>query len=104
MTNSVDPGALDTAPLERALSEATDKLASAADDGGRRAAFVDALTAARNLGSRIGDDSNLTLDPDLDSYYVQDVVVAKMRTLLTQIGELQSQLGCLPLNSRRPRS
>ena len=92
VTNSVDSGALDTAPLERALSEATDKLASAADDGGRRAAFVDALTAARNLASRIGDDSNLTLDPDLDSYYVQDMVVAKSPTLLTQIGELQSQL------------
>ena len=78
VTDLVDSGALDTAPLERALSEATDKLASAADDGGRRAAFVDALTAARNLASRIGDDLNLTLDPDLDSYYVQDVVVAKM--------------------------
>ena len=101
MTDSVDSGALDTAPLERALSEETDKLASAADDDGRRAAFVDALTAARNLASRIGDDLNLTLDPDLDSYYVQDVVVAKMPTLLTQIGELQSQLE-MPSSAQSP--
>ena len=83
---------LDTAALERDLAEAIDKLASAADDGERQARFVNALTAARNLASRIGDDSNLTLDPDLDSYYVQDIVVAKMPTLLSQIGELQSEL------------
>jgi len=83
---------LDTAALERDLAKAIDKLASARDNGERQAHLVDALTAARNLASRIGDDSNLTLDPDLDSYYVQDIVVAKMPTLLSQIGELQSQL------------
>src|SRR5262249_18000348 len=46
----------------------------------------------RNLASRIGDNSNLALDPDLDSYYVQDIVIAKLPTLLGQIGELQSLL------------
>jgi signal transduction histidine kinase len=91
-TGSVDSEQLDTAALERALAEAIDKFASAPDQVQRRALFVEALTAARNLASRIGDDSNLTLDPDLDSYYVQDMVVAKMPTLLSQIGELQSQL------------
>ena len=40
----------------------------------------------------MGDDSNLALDPDLDSYYVQEIVVSKLPTLLSQIGELQSQL------------
>ena len=91
-TGSVNSEPLDTAPLERTLAEAIDKLASAADDSQRRTVFVDALSVARNLASRIGDDSNLTLDPDLDSYYVQDMVVTKMPTLLSQIGELQSQL------------
>ena len=91
-THSVDSEQLDTAALERALAEAIDKLASTSDDDQRRTLFVDALNAARNLASRIGDDSNLTLDPDLDSYYVQDIVVAKIPTLLSQIGELQSQL------------
>ena len=83
---------LDIEALELNLAEAIDTLASATDNDERQARFVDALTAARNLASRIGDDSNLTLDPDLDSYYVQDIVVAKMPTLLSQIGELQSQL------------
>ena len=91
-THSVDSEQLDTAALERALRDAIDKLASAPDDDQRRASFVEALNAARNLASRIGDDSNLTLDPDLDSYYVQDIVVAKIPTLLSEIGELQSEL------------
>jgi signal transduction histidine kinase len=91
-TGSADSDQLDTAALERALAGAIDKLASAADDERRRTLFVDALTAARNLASRIGDDSNLALDPDLDSYYVQDIVVSKLPTLLSQIGELQSEL------------
>ena len=88
---SVGSDPLDTAALERTLTEATNKLASAPNAGQREASFVYALTAARNLASRIGDDSNLTLDPDLDSYYMQDIVVAKIPILLSQIGELQSQ-------------
>ena len=91
-THSVDSEQPDTAALERALRDAIDKLASAPDDDQRRSSFVQALKAARNLASRIGDDSNLTLDPDLDSYYVQDIVVAKIPTLLSEIGELQSEL------------
>jgi hypothetical protein len=91
-TSSADSHKLDTAAPERALAEAIDKLASTSDDDQGRTLFVDALNAARNLASRIGDDSNLALDPDLDSYYVQDIVVSKLPTLLSQIGELQSQL------------
>ena len=91
-THSVDSEQLDTAALERALRDGIDKFASAPDDGQRRASFVKTLKAARNLASRIGDGSNLTLDPDLDSYYVQDIVVAKIPTLLSEIGELQSAL------------
>jgi signal transduction histidine kinase len=83
---------LDTEALEGTLGEAIDKLASAPDPGQRRAAFVAALDAARDLASRIGDDSNLTLDPDLDSFYVQSIVVAKIPALLSEIGELRSEL------------
>lgn len=90
-TAKVEFEQLETAELERALAEAVGKLAST-NDGERRASSVAALTAARNLASRIGDNSNLTLDPDLDSYYVQDIVVAKIPALLSGIGELQSQL------------
>jgi methyl-accepting chemotaxis protein len=46
----------------------------------------------RGLIAKVGDGSNLILDPDLDSYYVMDVVVVKLpdlsdtaRSLLAQI-------------------
>jgi signal transduction histidine kinase len=90
--SSVDPGQLDTAALERALSDAIDKLASAEDRDQRPALVAGALTAARNLAARIGDDSNLTLDPDLDSFYIQNIAVTKMPALLSEIGEMQSAL------------
>src|SRR5262249_7845290 len=45
------------------------------------------------LAVRIGDDSNLTLDPDLDTYYLQDIVVSRIPLLLGQLSELQSLLG-----------
>ena len=36
--------------------------------------------------------SNLTLDPDLDSYYIQNIAVKRVPALLSQMGELQSLL------------
>ena len=42
------------------------------------------------LAVRIADDSNLALDPDLDTYYVQDTVVSKLPFLLGQLGEARS--------------
>ena len=95
-TGDADLDQLDTRALERALADAIDKLTRAGDADRRRTLSVEALTAARRLASRIGDDSNLTLDPDLDSYYVQDIVVAKIPALLSQIGELHSQLEMPP--------
>jgi signal transduction histidine kinase len=85
-------GTLDTAELAQSLTEAVRRLSSGPANGEKLTLMVDALTKARNLASRIGDDSNLALDPDLDSYYVQDIVVTKMPTLMGQIGELQSLL------------
>ena len=41
------------------------------------------------LVARIGDQSNLVLDPDLDSYYVMDAVVQKMPNLLPLVVELR---------------
>jgi signal transduction histidine kinase len=90
--HKADSERLDTEALERTLDEAIDNLASAPDHDQQRASFVEALDAARNLASRIGDDSNLTLDPDLDSFYVQNIVVAKIPALLSEIGELKSEL------------
>jgi signal transduction histidine kinase len=85
-------GSLHTAELAQSVAEAVRKLSSGPANGEKLTLIVDALAKARNLASRVGDDSNLALDPDLDSYYVQDIVVTKMPTLLGQIGELQSLL------------
>src|SRR5262245_9113325 len=90
--HKADSERLDTVALERTLGEEIDKLAAAPDRDQKRASFVEALDVARNLASRIGDDSNLTLDPDLDSFYVQNIVVAKIPALLSEMGELKSEL------------
>ena len=84
-------GSLHTAEHAQSVADAVRKLSDPAY-GEKLGLIVDALSKARNLASRIGDDSNLALDPDLDSYYVQDIVVTRMPMLLGQIGELQSWL------------
>ncbi|KAF0118158.1 MAG: methyl-accepting chemotaxis sensory transducer [Rhodospirillaceae bacterium] len=38
--------------------------------------------------ARIGDGSNLILDPDLDSYYVMDAVILKLPALVDQVGRI----------------
>jgi signal transduction histidine kinase len=48
---------------------------------------LDALNKTRRLATRVADDSNLTLDPDLDTYYLQNIVANKLPTLLGQLGE-----------------
>jgi PAS domain S-box-containing protein len=48
------------------------------DPATRRLLETQAVTSARQLISRIGDDSNLILDPDLDSYYTMSVVMLRL--------------------------
>lgn len=87
-------GTLQTATLEQSLAATLRKLWSKEADGKEQSSLVvEALAKARDLASRIGDDSNLALDPDLDSYYIQDTVVRQMPRLLGQIGETQASLG-----------
>jgi signal transduction histidine kinase len=50
---------------------------------------LEVLAKARQLASRIADDSNLALDPDLDSFHVQDLVTRKLPAFLDQLGEMQ---------------
>ncbi|MBL8672443.1 MAG: HAMP domain-containing protein [Alphaproteobacteria bacterium] len=51
---------------------------------------AEALRAAlRALLSKVGDESNLILDPDLDSYYVMDIVVLRLPDLLDRLQSLQ---------------
>jgi PAS domain S-box-containing protein len=87
-------GTLQTAALEQSLATTLRKLWSKeAGSKDQSSLVVDALAKARDLASRIGDDSNLALDPDLDSYYLQDTVVRQMPRLLGQIGEAQTLPG-----------
>ena len=51
--------------------------------------FLAALKNLRVLAARIGDDSNLTLDPVLDTYYIQNIVVTRLPTVLEEIAQAQ---------------
>ena len=42
----------------------------------------------RDLATAAGNDSNLILDPDLDSFYVMDTVVVRLPDLITRSAEL----------------
>jgi signal transduction histidine kinase len=57
------------------------------DNGPTDTVMLDALSKARKLATRVADDSNLTLDPDLDTYYLQNIVTIKLPQLLGQLGE-----------------
>ena len=49
-------------------------------------AFVDALLA---LLADVGDNSNLTLDPDVDTYYLMFAAVFKQPALVEQLGKMR---------------
>jgi methyl-accepting chemotaxis protein len=50
----------------------------------------------------IADGSNLTLDPDLDSYYVMDVVVARLPELAAASAELRAALAAFAKDPASP--
>src|SRR5690606_25442578 len=43
------------------------------------------------LNTRVGDTSNLILDPDLDSYYVMDITTIRLPLLLKRLGEISER-------------
>jgi signal transduction histidine kinase len=50
---------------------------------------LDVLAKIDELAARAGDSSNLTLDTDLDTYYVQNIVADQLPKLLSRLGGLQ---------------
>ena len=50
---------------------------------------LDVLAKTAQLVSRIADDSNLALDPDLDTYHLQDLIARKLPVFLRQLAEMQ---------------
>ncbi|NDP60379.1 MAG: EAL domain-containing protein, partial [Oxalobacteraceae bacterium] len=53
------------------------------------AAQADTVAAGRDLLTRIGNQSNLILDPDLDSYYTMSLVLLRFPELLDVIVQMQ---------------
>ncbi|MFV3131356.1 methyl-accepting chemotaxis protein [Niveispirillum sp. KHB5.9] len=88
----------------KALADQVRKLDAQYGDGMEAAAQVKAVltalggakptgesrTALRALITRVGDKSNLILDPDLDSYYVMDLTLIKLPDLLDQTSAMYS--------------
>ncbi|MDX2100959.1 MAG: methyl-accepting chemotaxis protein [Alphaproteobacteria bacterium] len=82
-------GELDAGAQAQALTNAVRALARDAGTAPDRSALVSAaVTAIRDLITRVGDTSNLILDPDLDSYYVMDLTVLKLPALVDRIDAL----------------
>jgi methyl-accepting chemotaxis protein len=76
------------ADLERALQEA---LASSTGPAATTA-WTAASSAVVALASAASDGSNLTLDPDLDSYYVMDAVAFRFPLMLENLNEVPDAL------------
>ena len=83
---------LQTAELEQALAETLRKLWSDKTVQNTDQLVLEALSNEQKLASRIGDNSNLTLDPDLNTYYLQSIVVDRLPGLVSQLGEMQTLL------------
>jgi signal transduction histidine kinase len=99
---------LQTTDFEQALAGALRLLEWSQTEGGKvDFLVVDALAKTRRLALRVGEESNLVLDPELDSYYLQDVIVAKLPALLGQLGEAQTMFrgaaAAAPAAERRMR-
>jgi PAS domain S-box-containing protein len=84
-------GMLQTAQPAQALDAALHELWSSRAGGGTLdAAALRALATARSLAARIGDDANLALDTDLDSYHLVSIVVGKLPTCFGRIAEVRA--------------
>ncbi|HEY1720814.1 MAG TPA: methyl-accepting chemotaxis protein [Magnetospirillaceae bacterium] len=57
-----------------------------------------AIAATVNLIGPAADGSNLSLDPDLDSYYLQDVVTAEIPGLLQHVSEARAAVQDIAAN------
>ena len=65
----------------------TAKSKNGADENGRTV-FGPVTTSILTLLNKIGDNSNLVLDPDLDSFYLVDTMVLSMPPLAEDLGQL----------------
>jgi methyl-accepting chemotaxis protein len=59
------------------------------DAGENFAVHSELIAKVQDLTLHVGDTSNLILDPDLDSYYLMDVVVLRVPTVIEDMGVLR---------------
>ena len=82
---------LRTTALQQSLATTLRRLGSGQVKGdAQRALIAEALVKTKELILRVGDNSNLALDPELDSYYLQDNLVRQIPKLLSQLGDVWS--------------
>src|SRR5262245_46405903 len=82
-------GNLQIGSAVEALAASLRDLEGASAESVSNDAYLSALKNLREIAARIGDDSKLMLDPVLDTYHVQNVVVTRLPTALEQIGQAQ---------------
>ncbi len=67
-------------------------LSSISNDKDKKVSLKNLLDSSLSLNSKVGDTSNLILDPDLDSYYIMDLTLLKIPNSLSHIMETQTFL------------
>ncbi|QGZ64976.1 bifunctional diguanylate cyclase/phosphodiesterase [Paraburkholderia acidisoli] len=85
---------LQSAALNQQVRRALDALAASAHSGQplSPAAVSAALEACRELITRVGNQSNLILDPDLDSYYSMSLSILRYPALLEAVNGIGQRL------------
>ncbi len=85
---------LHTTELEQALAKALRDLPPTAAEGTNGIDPVqNVLARTRSLIVRAADDSNLTLDPDIDTYYLQTIITTKLPVWLSQVAQMRTLFG-----------
>jgi len=83
-------GILHIADVSRSLTAGLHELSiSNTADASSDNTYLVCLKNLRDLAARIGDDSNLTLDPVLDTYHVENIVVTRLPAVLDELGQAQ---------------
>lgn len=75
------------------------KIGGAAQAPAEHGDFAELVQGARTLMSAVADGSNLTLDPELDSFYLMDVVSVRLPELLQGAAALQVAIDEMKLAS-----
>ena len=79
-------GQFATGQLWSTAKDALSKAAAVRQPAAAVTAYNTATAALRDVINQVSDKSNLTLDPDLDSYYVMDALVFRLPILIDTAG------------------